>query len=180
MNGRPWTQWEEGLRLREPAALKAWREELAGDIAYHVFTQYLFFQQWKDLKKYANKKGVQLIGDVPIYVSPDSADVWAQPGAVPAGREQPAHRGGRLPAGRLLRRRPAVGQPPVPTGTCMEEDGYRLVGAAHPGAVSPCSTCCASTTSGASTSYYAIPYGDTDGPEWPVEERPGRQIHPGH
>ena len=80
MNGRPWTQWEEGLRLREPAALKAWREELAEDIAYHVFTQYLFFQQWKDLKKYANKKGVQLIGDAPIYVSPDSADVWAQPG----------------------------------------------------------------------------------------------------
>ncbi len=77
--GLPWTQWQEGLRLRDPAALKAARKELAEDIRYHAFTQYLFFKQWEKLKKYANKKGVQIIGDAPIYVSADSADVWAHP-----------------------------------------------------------------------------------------------------
>ena len=77
--GRPWSQWDEGVRLREPAAMKKARKELAKEIDYYVFTQYLFFQQWGKLKKYANKKGVSIIGDMPIYVSGDSADVWANP-----------------------------------------------------------------------------------------------------
>lgn len=78
--GVPWTQWEEGLRLRRPEAMKAARKSLEKEISYHVFTQYLFFKQWEKLKKYANKKGVSIIGDAPIYVSADSADVWANPG----------------------------------------------------------------------------------------------------
>ncbi len=78
--GRPWTQWEEGLRLRRPEALKKAREALKKEIDFHVFTQYLFFKQWEKLKKYANKKDISIIGDTPIYVSGDSADIWANPG----------------------------------------------------------------------------------------------------
>lgn len=79
-DGRPWYQWDQALRLRRPEALKQARAQLKDDIDYHVFTQFLFFEQWQDLKKYANKKGVSIIGDAPIYVSGDSADVWANPG----------------------------------------------------------------------------------------------------
>ena len=79
MGGRPWTQWEEGLRLRDPAVLARWKEPCQDDMDYHVFTQYLFFQQWGELKAYANSKGIKIIGDAPIYVAMDSADVWAQP-----------------------------------------------------------------------------------------------------
>ena len=78
-DGKPWTQWEDGLRLRDPAVLKEWRQRLAGDVDYHVFTQFLFFRQWYALKSYANSKGVKIIGDAPIYVALDSADVWAHP-----------------------------------------------------------------------------------------------------
>ena len=79
MNGRPWPEWEEGLRLRDPETLEVWKKRCKEEVDYHVFTQYLFFQQWSDLKKYANEKGVKIIGDAPIYVAMDSADVWAHP-----------------------------------------------------------------------------------------------------
>jgi len=78
-NGRPWYEWEEDIKLRRPAALKEWTKKCEKEIDYHVFTQYLFFEQWKDIKKYANKKGILIIGDAPIYVSGDSSDVWAHP-----------------------------------------------------------------------------------------------------
>ncbi len=79
MGGKPWTQWEEGIRLRRPEAMEAWREECRQDMGFHVFVQYLFYTQWKALKRYANRKGVKIIGDAPIYVAMDSADVWASP-----------------------------------------------------------------------------------------------------
>lgn len=78
-NGRPWYEWEEDIKLRRPAALKEWTKKCEKEIDYHVFTQYLFFEQWKDIKKYAHKKGILIIGDAPIYVSGDSSDVWAHP-----------------------------------------------------------------------------------------------------
>ena len=79
MKGRPWPEWEESLRLRDPETLETWKKQCKEDVDYHVFTQYLFFQQWNSLKKYANEKGVKIIGDAPIYVAMDSADVWAHP-----------------------------------------------------------------------------------------------------
>ena len=79
MDGRPWPEWEVGLRLRDPGTLEVWKKRCKEEVDYHVFTQYLFFQQWSDLKKYANEKGVKIIGDAPIYVAMDSADVWAHP-----------------------------------------------------------------------------------------------------
>lgn len=77
--GRTWTEWDEDIKLRSPEALKKWREELKDEIKFVKFVQYIFFRQWDRFHRYCNKNGIQIIGDIPIYVSPDSADVWAQP-----------------------------------------------------------------------------------------------------
>ena len=77
--GASWFTWPEALRLRRPAALKKVRTELAGEIAFWKAVQYLFFDQWNAWKKYVNSLGISVIGDLPIYVSGDSADVWANP-----------------------------------------------------------------------------------------------------
>ncbi|MFV0411848.1 MAG: 4-alpha-glucanotransferase [Oscillospiraceae bacterium] len=73
---RSWIEWEQGARLRKEEALQKYARELAEDIRYHIFVQYQFFKQWNALRAYANQKGVEIIGDIPIYVSLDSADVW--------------------------------------------------------------------------------------------------------
>ena len=72
-------EWDDALRLRDPAALSAARTRLAEETAFYRFVQYKFSCQWHALKEYANQNGVYLIGDLPIYVSYDSADVWAEP-----------------------------------------------------------------------------------------------------
>jgi 4-alpha-glucanotransferase len=77
--GASWLGWDLPLVLREPRALAAARERLRAAIGEHKFRQFLFFRQWRALKAYAKAKGVRLIGDVPIFVSSDSADVWAHP-----------------------------------------------------------------------------------------------------
>jgi 4-alpha-glucanotransferase len=77
--GVSWLQWPEPIRLREPAAVNDARRELAEPAARHRFAQFLFFRQWGDLKRQAKERGIQLIGDLPIFVSSDSADVWANP-----------------------------------------------------------------------------------------------------
>jgi len=77
--GREWTSWDAGLRDREPGALARARRELAAEIEFRRFEQFLFFRQWFALRAAAAARGVALIGDLPIYVAPDSADVWAHP-----------------------------------------------------------------------------------------------------
>ena len=77
--GVPWFEWPEGERLRRPEALAAAREELGEEAAFWKGVQYLFFRQWKRLKDCANGSGIAIIGDLPIYVAGDSADVWAAP-----------------------------------------------------------------------------------------------------
>lgn len=77
--GQPWYQWEDGLKFREAEAIRAARTALAEEIRFQSFVQYLFFKQWNRLREYAHDKGVRLIGDVPIYVPYDSADVWKEP-----------------------------------------------------------------------------------------------------
>ena len=78
--GIAWFEWNKDLKLRKPEAIAAAKEELAEDVEFWKMLQYLFFKQWTELKAYANEKGIQIIGDVPIYVAGDSADVWANPG----------------------------------------------------------------------------------------------------
>jgi 4-alpha-glucanotransferase len=73
----PWYAWENGLIERQASALERQRRELAVLMQTHAFSQFLFFEQWSALKRYANERGVRLIGDIPIFVAHDSADVWA-------------------------------------------------------------------------------------------------------
>jgi 4-alpha-glucanotransferase len=76
-DGAPWTDWETGAALRDPEALAAWRVTLAPVLERHRIEQYLFFTQLRALRTACAARGVQLIGDLPIYVAHDSADVWA-------------------------------------------------------------------------------------------------------
>ncbi len=77
--GVSWIQWEEPLRNREEEALREAKEEYAEEIEFYQYLQYLFLLHWKKLKAYANGKGIQIIGDIPIYVAFDSADTWSAP-----------------------------------------------------------------------------------------------------
>ncbi|HET7232294.1 MAG TPA: 4-alpha-glucanotransferase [Longimicrobium sp.] len=75
--GRAWTAWPDGLRARDRGALEEARERLADDLERHALGQFLFDRQWAELRRYARGRGIYLIGDVPIFVAHDSADVWA-------------------------------------------------------------------------------------------------------
>ena len=77
--GASFMEWEDELRLRDRTALAEARREYEDEVGFYEWLQYEFFRQWKQLKKYANKKGIKIIGDIPIYVAEDSSDVWASP-----------------------------------------------------------------------------------------------------
>ncbi|MBL1175351.1 4-alpha-glucanotransferase [Pantanalinema sp. GBBB05] len=77
--GASWFEWEPELVTRDAEALDKWGRRLNTEIVFHKFLQFAFFQQWSELKAYANQRGIDIIGDIPIYVAHDSADVWANP-----------------------------------------------------------------------------------------------------
>ena len=77
--GAAWTEWEPGAAQREPEMLRRARVELAAEIEFHRFVQYVFFEQWQSLHRHAATKGIRIVGDLPIFVAHDSADVWAFP-----------------------------------------------------------------------------------------------------
>lgn len=80
-NMSPWGEWpDEDIRLHRPEACAAYAEKLAQDVRLFEFIQFLFYRQWDALKAYADSRGICIIGDIPIYVAMDSADVWAEPG----------------------------------------------------------------------------------------------------
>lgn len=74
-----WWDWEDKYKLRDEKALSEFKKKHEDDVNFWLFTQVVFFEQWDLLKKYANKQGVGFIGDIPIYVSDNSSDVWANP-----------------------------------------------------------------------------------------------------
>lgn len=78
-NGQPWTMWPEEYKRRDKKTLDKYEKDNIKDINFHRFIQYKFFQQWSELKDYIASKGIQTIGDLPIYVAEDSSDVWANP-----------------------------------------------------------------------------------------------------
>ena len=80
-DGRMWTEWPDELRERDPDALADRREALADEVRFREFCQWCFDRQWRALREYADERGVGLVGDLPIYVAVDSADVWANPEA---------------------------------------------------------------------------------------------------
>lgn len=78
-DGRAWYEWEKGLAMREEKAVERAALELSEEVDFFRFIQYKFYEQWDKLKRYANKKGIGIIGDIPIYVAYDSVDVWVSP-----------------------------------------------------------------------------------------------------
>ena len=73
---KPWTEWPEAYRLRDPQALARYAADNEEEIGFWKFLQYMFSKQWQKVKAYANSKGIQILGDMPIYVSADSVDAW--------------------------------------------------------------------------------------------------------
>jgi len=101
--GKPWTEWERGVRRREPSALRAARQRLAAEIVGHRFVQFEFDRQWRALRAQAHRRGVGLIGDLPIFVAHDSADVWSHPTLFQLDRQGHARRVSGYPPDRFNR-----------------------------------------------------------------------------
>ncbi|MGL5646779.1 MAG: 4-alpha-glucanotransferase [Clostridium sp.] len=77
--GQAWSEWEEGIKFRRGEEIEKYKNLLGEEIYFYIFLQYFFYKQWDMLKRYANLNGIEIIGDIPIYVAFDSADVWANP-----------------------------------------------------------------------------------------------------
>jgi len=75
-----WTSWDRDLALRKPDAMARWSDKLRDSTAAHKFWQYIFFQQWNVIRERCHQNGIRIMGDIPIYVAHDSADVWSNPG----------------------------------------------------------------------------------------------------
>ena len=123
-HGAPWSEWDPSLRERNHLALARARQSLVQDVIFWKCVQFLFFRQWNALKAYASRSGVGFIGDLPIYVSGDSVDVWAQPEQFQLdGARQPIEVAGCPPDGFS-----ADGQlwgNPLFDWERMREDGYQ-------------------------------------------------------
>jgi len=78
-HGRVWTSWDKQIRGRDALAINEWSQKLAAEIKAYKYWQFEFFQQWERLKTYCRQRGIRFMGDIPIYVAHDSADVWAHP-----------------------------------------------------------------------------------------------------
>ncbi len=76
-NGAVWSKWDKDLVVRKETAVKKWKEKLSDSVLYQKYIQFQFFHQWKNLKDYANKKGIRIIGDIPIFIAYDSSDLWS-------------------------------------------------------------------------------------------------------
>lgn len=79
LGGVSWNQWSPDIKLREPSAIEKYQKELSSEVEFYKYIQFKFSEQWIQLKKYANKNGIEIIGDIPIYVAFDSADTWSHP-----------------------------------------------------------------------------------------------------
>lgn len=77
--GKPWTDWPEGIKKRKKEDVHKFKEELSDQIHYQEFLQFEFYRQWMELKAYANGNGIQIVGDIPIFIAFDSADAWSHP-----------------------------------------------------------------------------------------------------
>ena len=122
--GRVWTAWEAGAARHDPDALFAWRHKLAEEIQFHHYAQYVFFKQWDALRRYCHALGVNLVGDIPIYVAHDSADVWAHRDLFHLdGRGDPLVVGG-VPPDYFSTTGQRWGNP-IYRWETMAEDGYR-------------------------------------------------------
>jgi 4-alpha-glucanotransferase len=74
-----WNTWEKDIRRRQPESLERWSKKLDHEICRHKYQQYQFFKQWSELKTYCNERGIRIVGDMPIFIALDSAEVWSHP-----------------------------------------------------------------------------------------------------
>ena len=160
---RSWTEWEdEDIRLRRSQlVLEQYRTLLREDVELFTYLQYSVLPAVGALcGPISTGQDIRIIGDLPIYVAMDSADVWAEPENFQLDDAVRPHGGVRRAAGLLQRRRPAVGQPPLSLGSACRPTAS-AGGSAASTAPGSCMTSSASTTSGASRAYWAVPYGET-------------------
>ena len=172
--GAPFFEWERPLRFREPEALAEARRTLSREIGFYAFLQYRFFDDFDRLHAYAQEKGISIIGDLPIYVSYDSADVWASPEHFQLDREllPTAVAGcppdGFSPSGQLWGN-------PLYRWEVHESEGYSWWVSRIKAAKRLCDTLRIDHFRGFDA-YYAIPYGAPDAKEGKWEKGPGIKL----
>ena len=146
-----WQEWPPELRQRRPQALAAARTEQRQEIEYERFVQFLFYRQWETLHVAAREAGVSILGDLPIYPAPDSADVWASQEIFDLDSE------GRL---RALAGRPTTSAPPVSSGAIRSTAGAGSpIGTSTGGSGASSSFCATSTSCASITSAASAPIG---------------------
>ena len=123
-NQKPWYQWEDPLKKREPEALKAIQTLLHDEIDFHKFMQFLFFRQWMAVKEYAHNHKVKIIGDIPLYVALDSTDAWANPEIFEFDKDLNPIRVGGVPPDYLSETGQLWGNP-LFRWEVLKETGYR-------------------------------------------------------
>lgn len=173
-SGKPWTLWDDDIKLRNPEAIQRYTDELREEIHYIKFVQYLFFHQWDAFRRYCNKNGISIIGDIPIYVSPDSADVWAQPELFELDERRNPRRVAGVPPDYFS----ATGQlwgNPLYNWDEMKKDGYkwwikRVKKSAE------CYDMLRIDHFRAFDTYYAIPFGNKDAVVGKWEKGPGMAL----
>ncbi len=122
--GKSWLDWDEEIRMRKPAAMAAYRNLLAEEIRFQQWLQYLFFDQWQALRNYAAEKKISIIGDIPIYVPLDSADVWSDPNSFQLKRTRRPRVVAGCPPDAFSRNGQYWGNP-IYDWEGMEADGFR-------------------------------------------------------
>jgi len=172
--GAPWTMWEDSLRLREASALDAARDQLGEEIGFWEFLQFAFFSQWEKLKAFVNEKGIRLIGDAPIYVAMDSADVWAHPEMFQLDEDlRPIVVAGCPPD--YFSKTGQLWGNPIYDWEYMEKDGYRWWLERIAAAVSLCDMVRIDHFRGFE-SYWAIPAGDKTAENGQWQKGPGMAL----
>ena len=131
--GKPWTEWDADIRLRKASAMRHYQRLLAEEIRFQKWLQYCFFTQWDSLHSYAAEKGISIIGDIPIYVPLDSADVWSAPDSFQLSRFRRPRVVAGCPPDAFTRDGQYWGNP-IYDWQAMESDGFswwiRRIGAA--------------------------------------------------
>ena len=171
----PWTEWpDEDIRLHRPEAVRRWSEELRGEMDFYIFIQFLFFRQWEALKTYAHKKGIRFIGDIPIYVALDSADVWSEPQFFQLDRENVPKEVAGVPPDPFTEDGQLWGNP-LYDWQAMERDGFgwwirRIEGA------QALYDCIRIDHFRGLESYWAVPYGETTAKNGVWKPGPGMKL----
>ncbi len=173
-DGALWINWEEPIRLREKSAMELYRSELQDDINAYLFTQYLFAEQWDRFRDYVHSCGIKIIGDLPIYVSMDSADTWWEPQFFQLDRENIPTCVAGVPPDYFAKDGQLWGNP-LYNWDAMKQDGYgwwirRVEGASRRYDVIRIDHF------RAFASYWAVPFGETTAKNGQWREGPGMDL----